>query len=158
LKAGSPWETGYRGGREMKELPKLHSLLLALVLLGFPCDCHGGDSESSKAIELWLSHYKAGDLADPLLKESKLLSCPRFDYPDQPWDKSRTDYFLPTGNVVVCTSLLKDDRTQSYKCILSQAPFFIPESTSVAERIKKYNQALADRFPVGKKAVSPNSN
>jgi hypothetical protein len=158
LKAVAGRGCGSVKAREMKKLSRLCSLFLALVLLGLPCGRLEGDNDAPKAIELWLSHYKAGNLADPLLNEPKLLSCPRFDYPDQPWNQSRTDYFLPTGNVVVCTTLLKDERSQSYRCVLSQAPFFVPESTSVSERVKQYDQAMRIRFPVGKNAVPNKSN
>jgi hypothetical protein len=142
--------------KEMKKLPRAYFLLLALALLALPSGCLGGDNESPKAIELWLSHYKAGDPADPLLNDPKLHSCPRFDYPDQPWDQSRTDYFLPTGNVIVCTTTLKDDRSQSYREVLSQARFSFQNQRLSQNVLKSTMMLWRLAFPLAKEKFIQN--
>jgi len=47
------------------------------------------------------------------------------------------DYFLPEGNVRVSTRL-----TGNGRAVLSSAPFFVEDRTPIAERLKKYDQAM----------------
>jgi hypothetical protein len=103
----------------------MKTALLGLVFIG------------SQSIETTVSHYKVGDSEASLLKELNLLSYPKFDYPNLPFGDSETVYHLSSGDVFVFTTLTKDNRV-----ILSPAPFFVSDSTSVADRIKRENQAM----------------
>jgi len=117
---------------------KAGPILPVLALMGFLC-LLAGCGDARPPIEITLSHYKVGDEEAPLLKELNLRSYPKFDYPNLPAGDSETTYYLPSGNIFVFTTLSKDNRV-----ILSPAPFFVPDSTPVADRLKTANQAWDD--------------
>jgi hypothetical protein len=122
----------------MRLVSRLGSIIFLLLLLALNCFVTGCGTSKSK-IEAALSRYKAGDEETPLIKELNLAGQPRFYYPNLPAGDEMVDYFLPEGNVRVSTRL-----ADSGKVVLSSDPFFIEDHTPIADRVKKYNDAMDD--------------
>jgi len=88
-------------------------------------------ADSRNDLDATLSRYKAGDLEETLLKELNLNSYSKTDIPNLPEGQALTIYHLPKGDVRVSTQMTKDRQS-----VLSSPPFFVPDSRTVAQRLK----------------------
>ena len=114
--------------RYVRSNRNMNEKLAITVLVVVACSCATLQSD----LERKLSHYHPGYPSVEFYNEMHLSKYPSRLTPNLRVGEEHELYFLPSGNLHVMTSV-----NQAGISVLSNEPFFTPDTTPVAEREKK---------------------